>query len=63
MVTCGKDYLKEIWDALGTKNDRKELDRRYKNANSNFKNAIVGDMWLTGFDVPFLDTPHLDEPI
>src|SRR5690606_10384701 len=30
---------------------------------SNFKIAIVVDMWLTGFDVPFLDTMYIDKPI
>src|SRR5690606_33243344 len=32
-------------------------------AKSNFKIAIVVDMWLTGFDVPFLDTIYIDKPI
>ena len=32
-----------------TKEDRKELDRQFKNIKSNFKIAIVVDMWLTGF--------------
>lgn len=48
---------------LGTKDDRKELDRQFKNEKSNFKIAIVVDMWLTGFDVPFLDTMYIDKPI
>ena len=32
-------------------------------AESNFKIAIVVDMWLTGFDVPFLDTIYIDKPV
>jgi len=48
---------------LGTKEYRKELDRQFKNEKSNFKIAIVVDMWLTGFDVPFLDTMYIDKPI
>ena len=39
----------------------KELDRQFKNIKSNFKIAIVVDMWLTGFDVPFLDTMYIDK--
>ncbi|UYM14116.1 type I restriction enzyme subunit R domain-containing protein [Endozoicomonas euniceicola] len=35
----------------------------FKNEKSNFKIAIVVDMWLTGFDVPFLDTIYIDKPI
>ena len=55
--------LKELYDMLGTKEYRKELDTQFKNAKSNFKIAIVVDMWLTGFDVPFLDTMYIDKPI
>ena len=36
---------------LGTKDYRKTLDTQFKNEKSNFKIAIVVDMWLTGFDV------------
>jgi type I restriction enzyme, R subunit len=54
---------KELWDMLGTKDYRKELDRQFKNAKSNFKIAMVVDMWLTGFDVPFLDTIYIDKPV
>ncbi|REG94483.1 type I restriction endonuclease subunit R [Algoriphagus antarcticus] len=63
VMTRGKDDVKELWDALGTQEYRKELDRQFKNAKSNFKIAIVVDMWLTGFDVPFLDTMYIDKPI
>ena len=45
------------------KDYRKELDRQFKNEKSNFKIAIVVDMWLTGFDVPFLDSIYIDKPI
>ena len=63
VMTRGKDDKKEMYDMLGTSEDRKELDRQFKNAKSNFKIAIVVDMWLTGFDVPFLDTMYIDKPI
>lgn len=63
IMTRGKDDPKELYDMLGTKEYRKELDRQFKNAKSNFKIAIVVDMWLTGFDVPFLDTIYIDKPI
>lgn len=63
VMTRGKDDPKELWDLLGTADDRKELDRQFKNPKSNFKIAIVVDMWLTGFDVPFLDTIYIDKPI
>lgn len=63
VMTRNKDDEKELYDMLGTKDDRKELDRQFKNAKSNFKIAIVVDMWLTGFDVPELDTIYIDKPI
>jgi type I restriction enzyme R subunit len=63
VMTRGKDDPKELYDLLGTNEYRKELDRQFKNIKSNFKIAIVVDMWLTGFDVPFLDTIYIDKPI
>ena len=63
VMTRNKDDEPELYDMLGTKEDRKELDRQFKNVKSNFKIAIVVDMWLTGFDVPSLDTIYIDKPI
>ena len=63
VMTCGKDDDEALYDLLGTKEYRKELDKQFKNAKSNFKIAIVVDMWLTGFDVPELDTIYIDKPL
>ena len=63
IMTRNKDDNKAMWDTLGNKDHRKELDRQFKNGKSNFKIAIVVDMWLTGFDVPFLDTLYIDKPL
>ena len=63
IMTRGKDDPGEMYNLLGTKEYRKELDRQFKNGKSNFKIGIVVDMWLTGFDVPFLDTIYIDKPI
>ena len=63
IMTRGKDDEKALYDMLGTKDYRKELDRQFKNGKSNFRIAIVVDMWLTGFDVPFLDTMYIDKPL
>lgn len=63
IMTRGKDDPKELYDALGTNEDRKELDRQFKNEKSNFKIAILVDMWLTGFDIPSLDTIYIDKPV
>ena len=63
VMTRAKDDEKELWDLLGTDEYKKELDRQFKKPKSNFKIAIVVDMWLTGFDVPELDTMYLDKPV
>ena len=54
---------KGLFELLGNKETRKELDRQFKNEKSNFKIAIVVDMWLTGFDVPSLDTIYIFKPL
>ena len=63
VMTRNKDDEEKLWNLLGNKDDRKELDRQFKQIKSNFKIAIVVDMWLTGFDVPFLDTIYIDKPL
>ena len=62
-MTRGKDDEKALYDLLGNKDERKKFDTQFKKAESNFKIAIVVDMWLTGFDVPFLDTIYIDKPV
>lgn len=61
VMTRDKDDEKELYEMLGTKEYRKELDRQFKNDKSNFKIAMVVDMWITGFDVPFLDAIYIDK--
>lgn len=63
VMTRSKDDKEALWNLLGTQEYRKELDKQFKNIKSNFKIAIVVDMWLTGFDVPFLDTMYIDKPL
>ena len=63
IMTRGKDDDETLYNLLGTKEYRKTLDAEFKNDKSNFKIAILVDMWLTGFDVPFLDTMYIDKPI
>ena len=63
VATRTKDDPKDMYDLLGTDADRKTAAIQFKNINSNFKVAIVVDLWLTGFDVPFLDCIYIDKPI
>lgn len=46
-----------------TKQDRRELGDRFKNPDDPLKLVIVRDMWLTGFDVPCLNTMYIDKPM
>jgi type I restriction enzyme R subunit len=63
IMTRGKDDDETLYKLLGTEDYRKTLDAEFKNEKSNFKIAILVDMWLTGFDVPFLDSIYIDKPI
>lgn len=61
VMTSNKDDKEELAKLLGSKSDRQEWARQFKEPHSNFKIVIVVDMWLTGFDVPCLDTMYLDK--
>ena len=63
VATRSKDDEKGLYDLCGTKEYRKQLDRQFKNNNSNFKIAVVVDMWITGFDVPSLAVMYIDKPL
>lgn len=63
VATQGQNDIKELFDACGTKEYRKMLDKQFKNNDSNFKIAIVVDMWITGFDVPSLAVMYIDKPL
>ena len=63
IATRSKDDPQEMYDLLGSDSVRKNAAIQFKNINSNFKIAIVVDLWLTGFDVPFLDCIYIDKPL
>ena len=63
VATQGQNDEKDLFEACGTKEYRKKLDKQFKNNNSNFKIAIVVDMWITGFDVPSLAVMYIDKPL
>ncbi len=58
-----KDDPEELYNLLGPDDERKKLDLQFKEPKSNFKIAIVVDMWITGFDVPCLDTMYCYKPL
>ncbi len=63
VATQGQNDEKELYDTCGTKEYRNMLDKQFKNNDSNFKIAIVVDMWITGFDVPSLAVMYIDKPL
>lgn len=63
VMTRSKDDEQKLYDLLGSDEDRKKLDVPFKDPESNFKIAIVVDMWITGFDAPCLDTMYIDKPL
>ncbi len=64
VITRNKDEdSEELYNHLGNDEYRKTLDKQFKEVKSNFKIAIVVDMWITGFDVPSLDTMYCFKPL
>ena len=63
VATQGDNDEDELFKLCGTKDWRQNLDKQFKNNNSNFKIAIVVDMWITGFDVPSLAVMYINKPL
>ena len=63
VATQGANDPADLYNACGSKEHRKKLDKQFKNNNSNFKIAVVVDMWITGFDVPSLSVMYIDKPL
>lgn len=62
MTTDNKDP-EEWFDVVGGKDNKKNMERKFKNDDDPLKIAIVVDMWLTGFDVPSLATMYVFKPM
>ena len=63
IMTGSAEDGKEWQEHIRNKRRRRDMADLFKDSNSDFKIAIVRDMWLTGFDVPSLNTMYLDKPI
>ena len=63
IMTRSKDDAPELYNLLGTDEDRRAFAEEFKKPKSNFKIAIVVDMWTTGFDADCLDTMYIDKPL
>ena len=66
IASVGKDDDEDMYNYLGgVKNSSRtdELDIAFKQEYSNFRIAMVVDMWITGFDVPSLTYLYNDKPL
>lgn len=63
VMTGGNQDPAEWKELTGNKTYREELAREFKDNDSEFKIAIVVDMWLTGFDVPSMSTMYIFKPM
>lgn len=62
MTHSNKDP-EEWFKIIGEKSKRKDIEEKFRDPKGQFKIVIVVDMWLTGFDVPCLDTMYIYKPM
>ena len=63
VATRGANDPEDMYNTLGEDSHRDMLAEQFKNENSNFRIAVVVDMWVTGFDVPCLSVLYNDKPL
>lgn len=63
VMTSASSDGPEISKHHTTKEQRRNLAERMKDPDDELKLVIVRDMWLTGFDVPCLNTLYIDKPM
>ena len=63
VMTSSNNDPEEWHDIIGNKSYKQKLSNEFKDPDNEFKIAIVVDMWLTGFDVPSLDTMYIFKPM
>ena len=64
VVMTGSAADKELLQPhLYSKQVKRRLEKRFKDAKDTLKLVIVRDMWLTGFDAPCCHTMYVDKPM
>ena len=64
VIMTGSAADSDVWgEHIRSGRRRMDLGNRFKDSKSDFKIAIVCDMWLTGFDAPSLSTMYIDKPM
>jgi type I restriction enzyme R subunit len=63
VMTASASDAKHLQPHHTSKDEKKELERRFKDPADELEVVIVRDMWLTGFDAPCLATMYVDKPM
>ena len=63
VMTSNNDDPEEWKTVIGNKSNKEALANKFKDNADPMKIAIVVDMWLTGFDVPSLNTMYIYKPM
>lgn len=63
VMTRNNKDPEEWFNIIGGKKERDSLGKKFKNTKDKLKICIVVDMWLTGFDVPSLNTMYIYKPM
>lgn len=63
VMTQNNQDPEEWFEIVGGKKQRDELGQHFKKPKDPLKICIVVDMWLTGFDVPCLNTMYVYKPM
>ncbi len=59
VITGSNKDNEELTKLVPSEEEKRKIASEFKKDNSSIKIAVVVDMWLTGFDVPDLDTLYL----
>jgi type I restriction enzyme R subunit len=63
VITAGSSDKPHIAQWERSRQERKDVEKKYKDPDSKLRLAVVRDMWLTGFDVPSMHTLYVDKPM
>ena len=63
VMTASASDKKELQPHHTNNQQKKDLEKRFKDPADPLKIVIVRDMWLTGFDAPCLATLYVDKPM
>ena len=63
VMTASASDAQHLQQHHTSKQQKKDLEKRFKDPSDELKIVIVRDMWLTGFDAPCLTTMYVDKPM